>query len=172
MDYCLTMSENEKSARHAVLYKRVTSHTSAVWAATLVHKLMQNAAKDQPTHTPLLDKNLLLERFTKAKKRMLLFDYDGTLTPIVKIPSAALPSASLLDSLTKLAADPKNIVFVISGRDPDFLTRHMGHIPNLGMSAEHGCFIRDPGSTSWTNLTEDIDMGWKADVEEIFKCAI
>ena len=94
---------------------------------------------------------------------------DGTLTPIVKVPSAATPSAGLLDSLEKLAADPKNVVYIISGRDGDFLMQHLGHIKGLGFSAEHGSFLREPGETEWKNLTEHIDMSWKTDVEEIFK---
>ncbi|KAH8914257.1 hypothetical protein BT69DRAFT_1232929, partial [Atractiella rhizophila] len=53
--------------------------------------------------------------------------------------------------------------------DATFLDLHLGHISNLGLSAEHGCFIKLPGEKEWTNLTADIDMGWKQDVEEIFR---
>lgn len=95
---------------------------------------------------------------------------DGTLTPIVKVPSAALPSASLLKSLATLCADPKNVVYIISGRDGEFLEEHLGHIPNLGMSAEHGCFIRAPGAKEWISLTDDLNMDWKKDVLQIFRC--
>jgi len=98
-----------------------------------------------------------------------MFDYDGTLTPIVKVPSAATPSKSLLHSLESLAADPRNVVYIISGRDGDFLMQHLGHIKNLGFSAEHGSFLKEPGETEWKNLTEHIDMSWKNDVENIFR---
>lgn len=94
---------------------------------------------------------------------------DGTLTPIVKVPSAAVPSAGLLKSLETLAADPRNVVYIISGRDGDFLDQHLGHIQGLGFSAEHGSFLKEPGEKTWKNLTEHIDMSWKSDVEEIFK---
>lgn len=95
---------------------------------------------------------------------------DGTLTPIVKDPSAAVPSESLLKALPILAADPKNIVYIISGRDGAFLEEHLGHIDNLGMSAEHGCFLRAPGAKQWISLTDDLDMDWKRDVLQIFRC--
>lgn len=97
---------------------------------------------------------------------------DGTLTPIVKVPSAAVPSASLLKSLEVLCADPHNVVYIISGRDGDFLSEHLGHIKNLGFSAEHGSFLKEPGETKWKNLTEHIDMSWMTDVEEIFRCRL
>lgn len=101
---------------------------------------------------------------------LLLVCTDGTLTPIVKDPAAAVPSDSLLASLPILAADPKNIVYIISGRDGAFLEEHLGHIPGLGMSAEHGCFLRAPGAKQWISLTDDLDMDWKRDVLQIFRC--
>lgn len=49
------------------------------------------------------------------------------------------------------------------------MTHHLGHIKGLGMSAEHGGFIRAPGDTKWTNFTDVLDMSWLQEVEEIFK---
>jgi len=98
-----------------------------------------------------------------------LLDYDGTLTPIVKTPSLAVPSEATLEALSRLSADPKNKVYIISGRDGEFLEQHLGPIKGLGMSAEHGGFMKEPGRDTWTNFTERLDMGWLKEVEEIFK---
>lgn len=38
------------------------------------------------------------------------------------------------------------------------------------MSAEHGCFLRAPGAKQWISLTDDLDMDWKRDVLQIFRC--
>lgn len=81
----------------------------------------------------------------------------------------ATPTEQTLDALTRLAADPKNKVYIISGRDGEFLEQYLGHIKNMGMSAEHGGFMREAGEESWTNFTEKLDMGWLKEVEEIFK---
>jgi hypothetical protein len=81
----------------------------------------------------------------------------------------ALPSAATIEALERLCADPKNLVYIISGRDGDFLEQNLGHIKGLGMSAEHGGFMRPPGETKWTNFTEILDMSWLHEVEEIFK---
>lgn len=97
-----------------------------------------------------------------------MFDYDGTLTPIRKTPGAAVPQEHMLKALTALAMDPKNVVWIISGRDQKVLEEWLGDIKNLGFSAEHGSFMRQPGSEKWINLTESMDMGWKNDVIEIF----
>jgi len=68
-----------------------------------------------------------------------------------------------------IAKDPKNVVWLISGRDGEFLDEHWGDIPNLGLSAEHGSFVKGPGATEWINMTEHMDMSWMGEVEEIFR---
>ena len=65
----------------------------------------------------------------------------------------AVLTEDTLTALTKLTADPRNLVYIISGRDGAFLEQHLGHIPGLGMSAEHGGFIRALGVTKWTSFT-------------------
>ena len=45
----------------------------------------------------------------------------------------------------------------------------MGHLKNVGFSAEHGGFFRERMSDEWTNLTKSLDMGWMSEVEEIFR---
>jgi trehalose-phosphatase len=81
----------------------------------------------------------------------------------------ALPTAATLEALTNLAADPRNLVWIISGRDGDFLEQNLGHIDNIGFSAEHGGFLRERGSKEWKNLTNNLDMTWMSDVLDIFK---
>ena len=81
----------------------------------------------------------------------------------------ATPSEQTLEALTKLCADPKNLVYIISGRDGEFLEQHLGHLDKLGFSAEHGGFVREIGSKEWKNFTEKLDMSWLSEVHEIFK---
>ncbi|KAG0034895.1 threalose-6-phosphate phosphatase [Podila clonocystis] len=165
----LHLSEADKLIRHNQLHKHVLSHTAQYWAKNFISELILNVGTwDQSTPTPYLDLSVITDRYRKAKKRLLMFDYDGTLTPIRKTPGAAVPQEHMLKALTALAADPKNIVWIISGRDQKVLEEWLGDIENLGFSAEHGSFMRQPGSKKWVNLTESMDMGWKNDVIEIF----
>lgn len=170
MNAGLTMSEPEKLKRHEKLLKTVTTHTSHSWAAVLTKMLLEQISGDgHAKQTPYIPRDLLMTRYKAAKKRLFFFDYDGTLTPIVKTPSAALPSEQTLKALGKLSEDPQNHVYIISGRDQDFLDQHLGHFEKIGFSAEHGGFMREPGSKVWTNLTEKLDMSWMTEVAEIFK---
>ncbi|KAJ3068405.1 threalose-6-phosphate phosphatase [Rhizoclosmatium hyalinum] len=169
LNEALTQPYDEKLNRHQQLSSYIHLRTAKHWAKSFLKEL-RNWARipDQMNPTPYLDFSLAHARFNSAKKRMFLFDYDGTLTPIVKIPSAAHPPPDMLKSLEILCADPRNCVFVISGRDQAPLDKWLGHIPGLGMSAEHGCFIKYPHEDGWHNLTEQMDLSWKTEVTEIF----
>lgn len=61
------------------------------------------------------------------------------------------------------------MVYIISGRDAAFLEQHWGGLKNIGLSAEHGGFLRLPGEGRWVNLTERLDMSWMSEVEEMFR---
>ncbi|KAJ3226516.1 threalose-6-phosphate phosphatase [Clydaea vesicula] len=124
--------------------------------------------------TPTLDKELIMQNYTKAKRRLLLFDYDGTLTPICKTPNEAIPAPNMLKALNILVKDPLNVVFVISGRDQACLDEWLGSVSGLGLSAEHGCFVKYPpvqksgnATSEWENLVE-IDNSWQPKALEIF----
>lgn len=119
--------------------------------------------------TAYLDINQAKNLYNKATDRYFFLDYDGTLTPIVKTPSAAVPGSKTLESLKRLAADPRNKVFVISGRDGVTLERWLGCIDNLGMSAEHGCFLKMPNEKEWQNLIADQNDEWKTEVSQVFE---
>lgn len=71
------MSEGEKHLRHAALHKVVTTHTSHHWAAVLVKMLLSQICVENTAHqTPHLDMTMLRNAYNKARKRLLLFDYD------------------------------------------------------------------------------------------------
>lgn len=166
---CLQQDSSTNAALENKLYKTVTSNTVQHWVQRFLSRLIRNLESHDQTHmTPTLDRALMLHKYTNAKKRLFLFDYDGTLTPIVRDPAAAIPSARLHKTLEKLCADPRNTVWIISGRDGEFLDKWLGDNKHIGFSAEHGCFIKDVGSTEWTNLAEQTDMSWQDDVKEVF----
>ncbi|KAJ8112606.1 hypothetical protein ONZ43_g5357 [Nemania bipapillata] len=166
----LTMSPEMRQSMQSNLYSHVTTHTVQSWITKFLRKLVGTLASNRNENaTPVLDGTILLERYRAARRRLFLFDYDGTLTPIVRDPQAAIPSERVIQTLRTMASDHRNEVWIISGRDQEFLQQHLGHITELGFSAEHGSFIRNPGETSWENLAETLDMSWQAEVIEVFQ---
>lgn len=170
IDRALKMPADQRREQHLKLYKHAVTNTVSAWSRQFLHRLLTNLSSfDQSVATPALDRAKLLKQYRKARRRLFMFDYDGTLTPIVKDPQAAIPSDRVLRTLKSLSADPRNAVWIISGRDQAFLDEWMGHIPELGLSAEHGCFIRQPRSDDWENLAERTDMGWQKEVVDVFQ---
>ena len=167
---CLAMSDDEKRAHHAKLYEYVTTNTSQAWNSRFLNCLFDELVYDA-SHpiTPVLDSQRLLAAFKESKERLFMFDYDGTLTPIVTDPEMAIPADRVVRTLKRLAQEPANQVWIVSGRDQNFLSKWLGHIDELGFSAEHGCFLRHPGQTEWQNLAELMDMGWQAVAEGVFE---
>ncbi|KAG2197558.1 hypothetical protein INT47_009556, partial [Mucor saturninus] len=126
--------------------------------------LLNSALFTQPLNT-----SVLLNAYKSTQKRLFLFDYDGTLTPIVSNPADAQPTVNLLRSLDALCKDPCNTVWIISGRDQMFLDTHLGKIPRLGLSAEHGSFMKKAGYNDWIDMLADADMSWKEVALNIFE---
>ncbi|OZJ02982.1 hypothetical protein BZG36_03144 [Bifiguratus adelaidae] len=167
---CLTMSDEERISRYNHLLSHVTTYNARYWAHSFVKQLVQQIRllEEESNPTPLLDIDKMLTQWKEAKRRILFFDYDGTLTAIRKQPMAAIPPPEMLKYLQMLCHDPQNTVWVISGRDQGALEGWLGKVNGLGLSAEHGCFLKQPDTAKWVNLTESMDMGWKNDVIEIF----
>ncbi|KAI8867126.1 hypothetical protein GQ42DRAFT_167882 [Ramicandelaber brevisporus] len=169
IDTALRLGPTERAAKHRQLMSYVTSHTAGTWARSLVGALVASSGPGSIPQLPpgfggmllannktfgqgqgaaqtrALNMSSLATAYQNARRRLLLFDYDGTLTPIVSTPSAALPSPKMLAGLSALCQDPRNSVWIISGRDMEFLDQHItSAVPGIGVSAEHGCFLRMP----------------------------
>ncbi|CCJ29194.1 unnamed protein product, partial [Pneumocystis jirovecii] len=166
----LCISESEKKTRQIKLYNYVTKNTIQTWTSSFISRLLTNLATFNYNQvTPVIDTTLLIDTYRKANNRLFLFDYDGTLTPIVKDPLIAVPSRRLIHVLQALAENSKNQVWIISGRDQNFLAQWFDNIPQLGLSAEHGCFMRFPNTFDWVDLTENMDLSWQEEVYKIFE---
>ncbi|QQS52959.1 MAG: trehalose-phosphatase [Candidatus Competibacteraceae bacterium] len=72
----------------------------------------------------------ILEKLRAAHHRgqrlVLIFDYDGTLTPLVAHPRLAALDPALREALTRLAAIPRVTVGMVSGRGLDDLIGMVG----------------------------------------------
>ncbi|KAI5794908.1 glycosyltransferase family 20-domain-containing protein [Pyronema domesticum] len=167
---CLTMSLADKKSHHKKLYDYVTTNTSQAWNTKFLRCLFDELERNA-SHpiTPVLDFQKFLDAYKARKQRIFMFDYDGTLAPIVQDPEMAIPADRVVRTLKRLAQEPGNSVWIISGRDQKFLSTWLGHIDELGLSAEHGCFLRRPGATEWENLAEMMDMSWQKVAEAVFQ---
>lgn len=145
----ITMPEQEQVRRNEPMRARLAQNDVLRWARSFLESL-DNAGAIESSMWPALfpDSSLLpqlAQDFERARKRLLLLDYDGTLVPYVSFPEKARPPANLLQILASLAAQDHTEVVVISGRDRQTLERWFASVPALTLVAEHGLWSRERG---------------------------
>ncbi|MHB1425581.1 MAG: trehalose-phosphatase [Gemmataceae bacterium] len=87
----------------------------------------------------------LVAAYHTGEKLLLLFDYDGTLTPIVDHPWQAQLAPQTRELLAELAAQPNVHVGVFSGRRLDDLEQLIG-LPQLSYCGLSGIEMRIDGT--------------------------
>lgn len=165
----LNMAPAEQSIRIRGMQRRLSGYDVMQWIADFLNQLNQAKEEQERNRINMLDSNTIksmLERFHAAEKRCILLDYDGTLAPIVRLPSLASPATEVLDVLQSFANDPANDVVVISGRDATTLNQWLGHLP-ITLVAEHGACVRYPGA-EWQMLVTHSD-DWKGQIRPILE---
>ncbi|MDB5170943.1 MAG: hypothetical protein JWO35_637 [Candidatus Saccharibacteria bacterium] len=169
LQQAITMPKKELRYRLRRMQKVAADNTIHTWASGFV-KTLQKPITARPRITRSLKGKFLKELvsdFRKAKKRLILLDYDGSLVPFTEDYKTALPPKNILDLLEKLQADPRNEVVVVSGRTPDDLETWLGHLP-ISLVAEHGASIRNVGYSSWKTTTKR-ETQWKRVVTPILR---
>jgi len=108
----------------------------------------------------------LLHDYARAKRRLILLDYDGTLVPFEKRPERAKPDPELMYVLEALCTNPANEVVVVSGRSRDVLTEWLGDL-NLSLVGEHGVWVRRKGA-DW-EMVQVLSNDWKDEVRSVLQ---
>jgi trehalose 6-phosphate synthase/phosphatase len=163
----LQMPLDEQLKRMGRMQKVISVQTIQKWAADFIHELSGIKTENEALTAKLLDdakKKKLVDDYSKSKKRLIVLDYDGTLSPFTSIPEEAIPSVGLIALLKKLIKDPKNLVVICSGRDQKTLMKWFGDLP-IVLAAEHGAFVREKGE--WTNNL--VEKKWNKDIVDIIE---
>ena len=104
----------------------------------------------------LLSINVLQSKYNSSKCRFFFLDYEETLQSFVDkdndnpntdddqyIMEKHAPSEKLLNILKNLSDNPKNFVYIITGKPRKFLMKWFKDVKNLGFGAEYGCYWKD-----------------------------
>jgi trehalose 6-phosphate synthase/phosphatase len=120
---------------------------------------------------PRLSSSRLAGAYEKSSRRLFLLDYEGTLASYGSVNSTVLTNTErVIDVLRELSADKKNIVYVMSGRTVQETELLFDRLPNLGIIAENGCFLREPNSDDWIQFpNEEKTIKWKDSVKPILQ---
>jgi trehalose 6-phosphate synthase/phosphatase len=141
----LTMPEEEQFTALRAMQKSIARHDAYRWAENYLAALRDAKDRNAALQDKILEKEKAMQvaaAYKKAQSRFLALDYDGTLAPISRKYSNAAPKAPLLNLLAALAADRRNSVVIISGRDKATLEAWLGSL-KITLVAEHGAFVKE-----------------------------
>lgn len=187
----VTMPEDIRKVNHQKLYRYVTKYTAAYWGVSFVNELRRVSEEfGQRMSIPQLSSSTVITKAKEStKKRLILLDYDGTLTTTHKLPEFAKPSQTVLGHLKTLAEQPDTYVYILSGRSRHHLDSWF-ESTGVGLSAEHGCFYKHPANirdkinpvaasnegklikeedNKWYCLVEQVDPSWKETIRPLFQ---
>jgi trehalose 6-phosphate synthase/phosphatase len=166
----LEMSEEEQIRRMHTMRQRIVDYDIHHWTRSFLKGIEEmKSRKSQREYRKLtgdLEKKIL-SHYKACQKRLLMFDYDGTLISFTKKPKDAKPDTELKRLLLSLAKKRKNHLVIISGRDRSTMEQWLGDIP-CTLVAEHGAWIRVDKQSGW-KIQRTVSMGWKPQVMPILK---
>ncbi|KAJ2081543.1 Trehalose-6-P synthase/phosphatase complex synthase subunit [Coemansia sp. RSA 988] len=169
----LGMPAKQREQSFNMLYRYVTTYTAAHWGTAFVRELKRvSRVADELAQLPQLTLADVTARFgTTNGRRLLLLNYDGTLSATQTIPEFARPSPLVLRTLRRLTEQRDTLVYVASGRVRAHMARWFDGI-DVGLVAEHGLFYRHPQTAGlddhWHCLVEHTDPQWRAAVLPLF----
>ncbi|RVW31920.1 putative alpha,alpha-trehalose-phosphate synthase [UDP-forming] 7 [Vitis vinifera] len=185
MNEAISMADAEKQLRHEKHYRYVSTHDVAYWSKSFFQD-MERSCKDHfrrwcwgiglsfGFRVVALDPNFrklsidsIVSAYSRAKNRAILLDYDGTVMPQTSINKT--PSEDVILILNTLCSDPRNTVFVVSGRGRDSLGKWFSPCNRLGIAAEHGYFLRWSVNEEWEICGQSNDFGWIQMAEPVMK---
>ena len=109
----------------------------------------------------------LVPQYEKSTRRLLFFDYEGTLPSSTSTEGdfqskGAKPSEDILALLEDLASDKHNTVFIITGREQKLVSEWFGGVKDLGLAAEHGFVYHFNNSkeSKWTRMIKNYNNEW------------
>jgi trehalose 6-phosphate synthase/phosphatase len=168
LNMALLMPEEEKLQRLAIMQKSIKKHDVVKWAADFISEMERIHLKQRDINKKFLlpvQARVITAAFKKAKKRLIVLDYDGTLVPFHNDPAKALPDASLTKLIESLAATRNVELAIVSGRNTEFLdsifTDH-----SITLFAEHGALRRVNGQ--WKSVYRT-NLSWQSDIINIMQ---
>ena len=111
--------------------------------------------------------------YEKSHKRLLFFDYEGTLPSAYQntefVSKGSPPSTEIINLLKGLTADKRNKVFIVAGKGPEQLKEWFGGVKDLGLAAEHGFMysVNRQGLDKWKKIIKKYDNEWIKNCSDI-----
>jgi len=166
----LTMPAEEQAWRIRAMQERLRRYDARTWAMRFLERLDDAVRLSEDLNSKRLSdahRKEIRQAYRKATRRLLLFDYDGTLVSLSAHRETALPDDRVMGILKGLVSDSTNHVVLVSGRPRRDLEPWFGELPAT-LIAEHGAWVRDRGDREWRS-TLPLEESWKVRVRPVME---
>ncbi|KAK0572743.1 hypothetical protein LWI29_036465 [Acer saccharum] len=185
MSSAIRMSGWDKQMRHEKHYKYISSHDVAYWARSFDQDLERSCREHLfkrcwgvglgfgfrivalGPEFRKIGTHQIVNAYKTTNSRLILLDYDGTVMSQASVDKT--PTALVISILNDLCSDPRNVVFIVSGRGKDSLSQWFSPCEKLGISAEHGYFTRWTRDSQWETSLLTTDFDWKKIAEPVME---
>ena len=158
--FALEMPLEQQISRNHLLQKRLKRYSVEKWAHEFMKSLKATKNIEKVTLSKRLDeqeRKTMFEKYNSAKNRLLLLDYDGTLTGFQDNPQNAQPDEKLFSLLDQINNQNQTNMVIISGRDRETLEQWF-KTKNYAMITDHGVWAKEKNN-SWKPL-ERLRSDW------------
>jgi trehalose 6-phosphate synthase/phosphatase len=167
----LNIPISEQIRRNEAMQSRLKRYDVRKWASDFVESLKEiRNISDVSFRKKFLSGEViqkLASDYRKAGRKILIFNYDGTLVPLSETPESPRPAEDMLILLKEIREKSGPDIVILSGRSKEDLDNWLGGIP-VNLAAEHGSWIREHDSHSWTQL-KPLSGEWKEDILPILE---
>ncbi|MCF8227559.1 MAG: bifunctional alpha,alpha-trehalose-phosphate synthase (UDP-forming)/trehalose-phosphatase [Bacteroidales bacterium] len=169
IEEALRISKERQIKGNEIMRKRLRRYDVTRWANEFMKTLTETKELQQKMLSKKMNDNIIEEManaYKKAKNRLILLDYDGTMIPFNREYYKSKPDKEIMNILENLSKDEKTCTVVISGRDKDTLEDWFGKLP-LCKIAEHGVWIKD--KTGKWEMIEPLSNAWKDEIRTVLE---
>ncbi|BDR52233.1 hypothetical protein KIM372_01400 [Bombiscardovia nodaiensis] len=148
----LEIAPDEARARNIRMQARLKVRTASNWCKSFLNTLRQVTTPGMVDKRMRMDlRNEMVASWQDAKRRLVLCDYDGTLTPLVRNPERAKPTKAIRQMLRQIGSQPGVDLVLVSGRNHATMEQWFADLP-VGLIAEHGAWskpLSGPQAGTW-----------------------
>lgn len=159
-----------RKERHEIMYDYLKEYTATTWASAFINHLYKKTLESVTKAKDVFatkNMNSLKKKFS-GNSKVLLLDYDGTLTQIVNDPSSALLKPRMRKLVKDLQAKNDIEVVIVTGRDANFIQKQFEGI-DCYIACEHGAKFYDYKKEKWRNLVSSNKSEWFNQAAQIIR---
>ncbi|BDR53982.1 bifunctional alpha,alpha-trehalose-phosphate synthase (UDP-forming)/trehalose-phosphatase [Bombiscardovia apis] len=161
----LEISPSKTRAGNMRMQARLKVRTAQNWCLDFLDTLRQVTTAGMTSKRIRMEtRNQMVSQWEQAKRRLILCDYDGTLTPLVRNPERAQPTKALRQMLRDIGSQPGVDLFLVSGRSHETMDEWFSDLP-IGLIAEHGAWYKplptSPATSTSSAIAAEDERSWQ-----------